>query len=117
MLTVLGFTALAGAGAGLRFLATDRWPGGHRGTLVVNVVGSLALGLLATVTLLTKSHARSSSTLHRSQMRWLLWGLLALVVTLFLPGGVVSLWRRIRTFREQSARRAEETPAADGSNA
>ena len=46
MLTVLGFTALAGAGAGLRFLATDRWPGGHRGTLVVNVVGSLALGLL-----------------------------------------------------------------------
>ena len=47
MLTVLGFTALAGAGAGLRFLATDRWPGGHRGTLLVNVVGSLALGLLA----------------------------------------------------------------------
>ena len=34
MLTVLGFTALAGAGAGLRFLATDRWPGGHRGTLL-----------------------------------------------------------------------------------
>ncbi len=47
MLTVLGFTALAGAGAGLRFLATDRWPGGHRGTLLVNVAGSLALGLLA----------------------------------------------------------------------
>ena len=47
MLTVLGFTALAGAGAGLRFLAPDRWPGGPRGTLVVNVIGSLALGLLA----------------------------------------------------------------------
>ena len=47
MLNVFGFTALAGAGAGLRFLATDRWPGGHRGTLLVNVAGSLILGLLA----------------------------------------------------------------------
>ena len=47
MLIIFGFTALAGAGAGLRFLATDRWPGGHRGTLLVNVAGSLILGLLA----------------------------------------------------------------------
>ena len=47
MLIIFGFTALAGAGAGLRFLATDRWPGGHKGTLLVNVAGSLVLGLLA----------------------------------------------------------------------
>ena len=47
MLIIFGFTALAGAGAGLRFLATDCWPGGHRGTLLVNVAGSLILGLLA----------------------------------------------------------------------
>ena len=47
MLIIFGFTALAGAGAGLRFLAPDRWPGGHRGTLLVNVAGSLILGLLA----------------------------------------------------------------------
>jgi len=46
MLTAIAFTGLAGAGAAIRFLASDRWPGGHRGTLLVNIAGSLLLGLL-----------------------------------------------------------------------
>ena len=46
MITALCFVALAGSGATLRWLATDGWPGGHRGTLAVNVVGAFALGLL-----------------------------------------------------------------------
>ena len=47
MLTAIAFIGLAGAGSAIRFLAADRWPGGHRGTLLVNVVGSLLLGLLS----------------------------------------------------------------------
>ena len=46
MLTAVAFVGLAGAGATVRFLASERWPGGHRGTLLVNVLGSLLLGLL-----------------------------------------------------------------------
>lgn len=46
MLTAIAFVGLAGVGAAVRFLASDRWPGGHRGTLLVNVAGSLLLGLL-----------------------------------------------------------------------
>ena len=46
MTTALCFVALAGSGATLRWLAADGWPGGHRGTLAVNVVGAVALGLL-----------------------------------------------------------------------
>ncbi|HAZ35724.1 MAG: CrcB family protein [Acidimicrobiales bacterium] len=46
MLTAIAFIGLAGAGSAIRFLAADRWPGGHRGTLLVNVAGSLLLGLL-----------------------------------------------------------------------
>lgn len=46
MTTAMCFVALAGSGTALRWLATDNWPGGHRGTLVVNVVGAFALGLL-----------------------------------------------------------------------
>ena len=46
MITALCFVALAGSGATLRWLATDGWPGGHRGTLAVNVIGAFALGLL-----------------------------------------------------------------------
>ena len=45
-MTALCFVALAGLGATLRWLASDGWPGGHRGTLAVNVVGAFALGLL-----------------------------------------------------------------------
>jgi len=36
---------------------------------------ALAVALLIAVALLAKSYARSSSVLHRSQMRWMLWGL------------------------------------------
>ena len=46
MTIALCFVALAGSGATLRWLAADGWPGGHRGTLAVNVVGAFALGLL-----------------------------------------------------------------------
>jgi len=45
--TIPAFLALAGAGAALVWLAADRWPGGHRGTLLVNVLGAFLLGLLA----------------------------------------------------------------------
>ncbi len=47
MLIGLGFVASAAAGAGLRLVATRRWPGGHLGTMAVNVSGAFALGLLA----------------------------------------------------------------------
>ena len=47
MLTAVAFIGLAGVGAVVRFVAADRRPGGHRGTLLVNVAGSLLLGLLA----------------------------------------------------------------------
>ena len=50
MLTAVAFLLLAGAGAALRYLVgrpNGRWPGGHAGTMAVNVAGSLALGLLA----------------------------------------------------------------------
>ena len=47
MLIGLGFVAAATAGAGLRLMATRRWPGGHLGTMAVNVSGAFALGLLA----------------------------------------------------------------------
>jgi len=49
-LTSSAFVLLAGAGASVRFLAgrpNGRWPGGHVGTMAVNVAGSFALGLLA----------------------------------------------------------------------
>ena len=46
MLTAIAFIGLAGAGSAIRFLAADRWPGGHRGTLLVNVAGSLLLSLI-----------------------------------------------------------------------
>ena len=46
MTAALCFAALAGLGATLRWLASDGWPGGDRGTLAVNVVGAFALGLL-----------------------------------------------------------------------
>ena len=47
MLIGLGFVAAAAAGGGLRLVATRRWPGGHLGTMAVNVSGAFALGLLA----------------------------------------------------------------------
>ena len=47
MLTAVAFVGLAGAGTAIRLLASDHWPGGHRGTLLMNVVGSFLLGLLS----------------------------------------------------------------------
>ena len=79
---------------------------GGRGTLIGAALGALLV-----------NGAKSWFTVAAPETWLYVLGGLFIVVTLFLPGGVVSLWRRIRTFREQSARRAEETPAADGSNA
>ena len=45
--TILAFMALAGAGTTLRWMATGHWLEGHRGTLLVNVIGAFLLGLLA----------------------------------------------------------------------
>ena len=45
--TIPAFLAVAGAGAARRWRAADRWPGGHRGTLLGNVRGAVLLGLLA----------------------------------------------------------------------
>ena len=50
MMTIMCFVVFASAGAALRWLAVDAWPGGYRGTLSINVVGALALGLLGTWT-------------------------------------------------------------------
>lgn len=47
MLTVAGFLLIACGGSVIRLVATSRWPGGHLGTMSVNVLGSFALGLLA----------------------------------------------------------------------
>ena len=47
MTTVVLFALAAGTGAAVRGAVVHIWPGGHRGTLLVNVAGSLALGLLA----------------------------------------------------------------------
>ncbi len=47
MLTGLGFMAAAAVGAMARLVAAQRWPGGHLGTMTVNVAGAFALGLLA----------------------------------------------------------------------
>ncbi|MBC8365721.1 MAG: CrcB family protein [Actinobacteria bacterium] len=46
-MSAAAFIVLAGMGAALRWLAADRWPGGHRGTMLVNVAGASLLGLLA----------------------------------------------------------------------
>ena len=46
MTTVICFVVFAGVGTALRWLAVDTWPGGYRGTLAVNVIGALTLGLL-----------------------------------------------------------------------
>lgn len=50
MMTIMCFVVFASAGAALRWLAVDAWPGGYRGTLLVNVIGALGLGLLGTWT-------------------------------------------------------------------
>lgn len=47
MTTVLLFALAAGAATALRLAAVHIWPGVERGTLVVNVAGSFALGLMA----------------------------------------------------------------------
>ena len=73
--TVLVFAAV--------WLSPAAWGGAYRFTepvLAVEIrdrleVLALALSMLITMVLLLKSHARSSSVMHRSQMRWMLWGL------------------------------------------
>ncbi len=46
-MTAAAFVLLAALGAAVRCIATDGWPGSHRGTLLVNVAGALGLGVAA----------------------------------------------------------------------
>ncbi len=79
---------------------------GGRGTLVGAAGGAFLVNA-----------AKSWFTVSAPETWLYVLGAMFIIVTLFLPGGVASLWRRIRTLREQSAQRADEEPAADGSQA
>jgi len=50
MTTVVLFFLAAGAATTLRVSAVHLWPGAERGTLLINVAGSFALGLMAGLT-------------------------------------------------------------------
>ncbi|MBS1265831.1 MAG: putative fluoride ion transporter CrcB [Acidimicrobiaceae bacterium] len=50
MSTVILFALVAAAATALRTVAVHVWPGAERGTLLVNVAGSFALGLMAGLT-------------------------------------------------------------------
>ena len=79
---------------------------GGRGTLIGAAGGALLV-----------NGAKSWFTVSAPDTWLYALGAIFISVTLFLPGGVASLWRRIRTIREQSAQQAGEKPAADGSQA
>ena len=50
MSNVVLFALVAAAATALRIVAVHIWPGAERGTLLVNVAGSFALGLMAGLT-------------------------------------------------------------------
>ena len=50
MTTVVLFFLAAGAATTLRVSAVHLWPGAERGTLLINVAGSFALGLMGGLT-------------------------------------------------------------------
>lgn len=79
---------------------------GGRGTLIGAAGGALLVNA-----------AKSWFTVAAPDTWLYVLGALFIGVTLFLPGGLASLWSRVRSLREQSARRAGEEPAADGSQA
>ena len=79
---------------------------GGRGTLIGAAGGALLV-----------NGAKSWFTVSAPETWLYVLGAMFIIVTLFLPGGVASLWGRIRSVREQSARGADEEPAADGSQA
>ena len=79
---------------------------GGRGTLIGAAGGAVLVNA-----------AKSWFTVAAPETWLYVLGGLFIVVTLFLPGGVASLWSRVRSLREQSTRRAGEEPAADGSQA
>jgi urea transport system permease protein len=79
---------------------------GGRGTLIGAAGGALLV-----------NGAKSWFTVAAPETWLYVLGGLFIVVTLFLPGGLASLWSRVRSLREQSTRRAGEEPAADGSQA
>jgi len=79
---------------------------GGRGTLIGAAGGAVLVNA-----------AKSWFTVAAPETWLYVLGGLFIVVTLFLPGGLASLWSRVRSLREQSTRRAGEEPAADGSQA
>ena len=79
---------------------------GGRGTLIGAAGGALLVNA-----------AKSWFTVAAPDTWLYVLGALFIGVTLFLPGGLASLWSRVRSLREQSAGRAGEEPAADGSQA
>ncbi|MFP6605944.1 MAG: urea ABC transporter permease subunit UrtC [Myxococcota bacterium] len=79
---------------------------GGRGTLIGAAGGAVLVNA-----------AKSWFTVAAPETWLYVLGGLFIVVTLFLPGGLASLWSRVRSLREQSARRAGEEPAADESQA
>ena len=79
---------------------------GGRGTLIGAAGGAVLVNA-----------AKSWFTVAAPETWLYVLGGLFIVVTLFLPGGLASLWSRVRSRREQSTRRAGEEPAADGSQA
>ena len=76
---------------------------GGRGTLVGAMLGALLV-----------NGAKSWFTVAAPDTWLYVLGGLFIGVTLFLPGGVVSLWQRVRG---ASAPSADEEPSADGSQA
>ena len=79
---------------------------GGRGTLIGAAGGAVLVNA-----------AKSWFTVAAPETWLYVLGGLFIVVTLFLPGGLASLWSRVRSLREQSTRRAGEEPATDGSQA
>ena len=77
---------------------------GGRGTLIGAAGGALLV-----------NGAKSWFTVAAPETWLYVLGALFIIVTLFLPGGVASLGRRIRSVGGRSARRADEEPATEGS--
>ena len=77
---------------------------GGRGTLIGAAGGALLV-----------NGAKSWFTVAAPETWLYVLGALFIIVTLFLPGGVASLGRRIRSIGGRSSRRAAEEPATEGS--
>ncbi len=71
LILVVGDVWLEGLGGSYRFEDPIRAVAWHDRAELLFLTAAVALGALA----MTRAYARSSSRLHRSQLRWMLWGL------------------------------------------